>query len=88
LLFSNRTGVVSKISQKCALGGTFDHLHDGHIALLDEAISQNRQLIIGLATTPLLINKKYPEFIQGYEERKQSLINFLTKERHFENFTV
>jgi cytidyltransferase-like protein len=87
-IFKNRTGVIFKIELKCALGGTFDHFHDGHKALLDKAISQNRHLIIGLTTTDLLKNKKYPEFIQAYEERKQSIINYLTKERQFENFTV
>ena len=54
-------------------------MHDGHKALLDNAISQNEHLIIGLTTDELLKNKKYPEFIQAYEERKQSIINYLPK---------
>jgi pantetheine-phosphate adenylyltransferase len=73
---------------KCVLGGTFDHLHEGHRALLDTAISQNKHLIIGLTTGDLIKNKKYSELIQSFEERKQDLINFLRNEKQFDDFEV
>jgi len=60
----------------CGLGGTFDHLHNGHKLLLRTAFNLGKKVVIGLATDELLSNKKYKEKIQPYNVRKQNLIDF------------
>lgn len=71
------------------MGGTFDHLHLGHKLLLtatalalepmrqpDEAIE--RVMYIGITGDALLVNKKYAEFLEGWEQRYQSTASFLS----------
>ncbi|MCJ1417178.1 hypothetical protein MMC32_003517 [Xylographa parallela] len=71
-----------------AVGGTFDHLHAGHkllltaTALILEPVashlnSQQRSLTIGITGDALLKNKKYPEFLESWEERQQAVCEFL-----------
>ena len=40
------------------MGGTFDHLHDGHKFLLKTALSISHFVEIGLTSQELLVNKK------------------------------
>ncbi|ANB11869.1 putative pantetheine-phosphate adenylyltransferase [Sugiyamaella lignohabitans] len=61
-----------------ALGGTFDHLHEGHKLLLTMAGYLAREcLIVGITGPELLKNKKYAQAMQSYMERKESVRNFL-----------
>ncbi|ODV87742.1 hypothetical protein CANARDRAFT_193187 [[Candida] arabinofermentans NRRL YB-2248] len=62
-----------------AVGGTFDHLHDGHRILLTAAsfLAKSR-LIVGVTGDELLKNKKYAEFLEDYEVRAQSVRDFIT----------
>lgn len=63
-----------------AVGGTFDHLHDGHKILLSIAIFlTKKKLIIGLTGEELLINKKFKDQLQSYEVRKSEVLNYVTK---------
>lgn len=70
------------------LGGTFDHLHPGHKLLLSagalllrvptDGSSKPCQYIIGITGDELLRNKKYAEFMQSWDERAMSVIEFLS----------
>ncbi|SMN22403.1 similar to Saccharomyces cerevisiae YGR277C CAB4 Probable pantetheine-phosphate adenylyltransferase (PPAT) [Maudiozyma saulgeensis] len=61
-----------------ALGGTFDHLHDGHKILLTvAAFLTSERLIIGLTIEELLVNKKYKDFVQDFDTRRENVVSFL-----------
>ncbi|KAI5952235.1 hypothetical protein KGF54_003101 [Candida jiufengensis] len=61
-----------------AVGGTFDHLHDGHKILLSMAyFLTSKRMIIGITGNELLKNKKFIEVLESFSVRKQSVINFL-----------
>ncbi|SCV02428.1 LAME_0H00320g1_1 [Lachancea meyersii CBS 8951] len=63
-----------------ALGGTFDHLHDGHKILLSVAVFlTSHRLIVGVADHELLKNKKFPEFLESFESRAQNVKNFVAR---------
>lgn len=60
------------------IGGTFDHLHDGHKILLSIGVFlSKKELIIGLSYEQLLANKKYDDFLQSYEERYRIVNDFV-----------
>lgn len=69
------------------LGGTFDHLHPGHKLLLtagayllrvpERGTSQTCHYIIGITGDELLKNKKFAEYVQSWDERARSVIEFL-----------
>lgn len=72
-----------------AVGGTFDHLHVGHKLLLTatalvleplEEADQGRErlLTVGVTGDALLVNKKYAEFLESWEERYQATAAFLS----------
>lgn len=61
----------------CGLGGTFDHLHDGHKLLLRTAFMVAKKVVIGLATDSLLNEKKFKEKIEPFETRKENILNFI-----------
>ncbi len=60
------------------LGGTFDHLHEGHYFLLQAAFKVAEKVIIGLTTDALLKNKAHAEYLQPYEERLQNITQFVS----------
>ena len=68
------------------VGGTFDHLHVGHkllltaVALALEPLDREQEgrLTIGVTGDALLVNKKYAEFLESWEQRWQSTAAFLT----------
>lgn len=72
-----------------AVGGTFDHLHIGHKLLLTatalalEPLDQTNQdrgriLTVGVTGDALLVNKKFAEYLESWEDRFQSTAAFLT----------
>jgi len=64
--------------KKVCLGGTFDRLHAGHHILLNKAIESSSSIvIIGLTDDSMNKSKKYAEFIEPYEVRKQNILNYL-----------
>ncbi|KAK2809230.1 hypothetical protein FQN50_004066 [Emmonsiellopsis sp. PD_5] len=71
-----------------AVGGTFDHLHAGHKLLLTAtalAIDSNpagtpprqRTITIGITGDELLVNKKYAEFLESWDERWRGVWAFM-----------
>ena len=79
------TGSTNGYSVVC-LGGTFDHLHPGHKLLLSAAAillkvpqssAHPSRFIIGVTGDELLKNKKYAEYVQSWEVRARSVLDFL-----------
>ena len=65
-----------------ALGGTFDIIHKGHMALLTKAFSISSHVIIGLAGDEL-VAKKGKNIINNYSKRLESLTS--TIQQYFPN---
>lgn len=62
----------------CAVGGTFDHMHDAHKILLTMTAFTSRTLvIIGVTGPKLLVNKKYAEVMEPLHERVMKVVRFL-----------
>lgn len=59
------------------LGGTFDHLHEGHYFLLKTALKVAKKVIVGLTADAMLKNKAHMEYLQPYEIRQQKIIEFV-----------
>lgn len=60
-----------------ALGGTFDHLHNGHKLLLTQALlCSDQKIVCGITTDALLKKKAYAEFLESFETRQASVIKF------------
>jgi pantetheine-phosphate adenylyltransferase len=59
------------------LGGTFDHLHEGHKLLLRTALSVSEHIEIGLTSQSLLEQKEHASKLEDYETRKRKLNEFL-----------
>ena len=55
-----------------ALGGTFDIIHDGHIALIQKAVSISDKMIIGL-TSDTFISKNDKKITNNFERRSENL---------------
>jgi pantetheine-phosphate adenylyltransferase len=66
-------------SGRVVLGGTFDHLHVGHEALLATAFRAGRPVAIGLTTTSYLRRHHKPgaRRIQAYAVRRRHLAEWL-----------
>jgi pantetheine-phosphate adenylyltransferase len=60
------------------LGGTFDHLHEGHKSLLRTALSISEFIEIGLTSQSLLEKKKYSSKLEDYETRKKNIEEFIS----------
>ena len=59
-----------------ALGGTFDIIHAGHIALLDKGFSISEKVIIGL-TSDELAEKKGKKLVNSFQIRYSTLESLL-----------
>ncbi len=62
------------------LGGTFDHLHEGHKSLLRNAFKLGKRVAIAIAVSELLRTKDHKQEIETYELRVQNVANFILKE--------
>ncbi|KAG0673796.1 hypothetical protein C6P41_002830 [Kluyveromyces marxianus] len=61
-----------------AVGGTFDHIHDGHKILLSIAcFITSEKLIIGLTDQELLMNKKHKDMLEPFAVRSANVEAFL-----------
>tara|TARA_Y100001949_G_scaffold115236_1_gene97949 strand:+ start:74 stop:538 length:465 start_codon:yes stop_codon:yes gene_type:complete len=61
-----------------AMGGTFDVIHDGHMALLNKAFSISSKVIIGLSSDQLA-GEKGKNLTNGYAERLSLLKSMIEK---------
>lgn len=61
------------------LGGTFDHLHVGHHALLASAFRVGDEVAIGVTTDPFVVRhpKPFPERMQTYATRRAALARWI-----------
>ncbi|KAE8382928.1 hypothetical protein BDV26DRAFT_287974 [Aspergillus bertholletiae] len=78
----------SQIHRSVIVGGTFDHFHIGHKLLLtamalvldpvrDANPGKEALLTIGVTGDELLVNKKYAEFLESWDERCEGVASFL-----------
>ncbi|MBD3351899.1 MAG: pantetheine-phosphate adenylyltransferase [Candidatus Lokiarchaeota archaeon] len=61
----------------CGIGGTFDHLHKGHKLLIKTAFKLGKKVVIGLTTEEMIKHKKFQNFIENYEKRKENLLSYI-----------
>jgi cytidyltransferase-like protein len=61
------------------LGGTFDHFHKGHEALLDTAFTKAKKVIIGISKPTLYQHKLLSHFIESYETRENHVKSYLQR---------
>ena len=70
------------------MGGTFDHLHDGHKFLIKTALLFSKKIVIGLATENLLKNKKHAAKIENYKTREENLKDFIDSIGHLNRVEI
>lgn len=63
------------------LGGTFDHFHKGHAWFINQAFSIGKRVTIGLTQKNLHKNKCLSKTIESYSIRRNSLLDYLTKNK-------
>ncbi len=61
------------------IGGTFDHFHVGHEAMLRKAFDAAEKVSIGITTPQMYQGKSLVHQIESFETREQALKNFLEK---------
>ena len=61
------------------MGGTFDHLHEGHQYIISTALSISKKVVIGLTSESLLKNKEFFSKMQSYDERETAIISYISK---------
>ena len=66
--------------KRVGIGGTFDHLHEGHKALLRKAFEVGEKVIVGITTNVLLGRKTMRKLIYPYERRVGDIEKFLASE--------
>ena len=70
---------VPKILNKIGMGGTFDHLHEGHKYLIKTALSLSEKVVIGLTSDNILTKKKFHSKIENYQKRLEILKSYISK---------
>ena len=68
--------------RRAVVGGTFDHLHLGHVALIRAAFRVGREVAVGVTTDRFLVAHPKPDsaLIQPYATRVRVLRRFLATE--------
>lgn len=62
--------------QTIGLGGTFDHFHAGHEKFLKFASELSDILVIGVTNQNIAERKTFPQSIESFAERSNSIVNF------------
>jgi pantetheine-phosphate adenylyltransferase len=70
------------------MGGTFDHLHEGHKFLLKTALSISESVEIGLTSQKLLEKKKYYSKLEDYKTRQENLKDFIKSFTNVERINI
>lgn len=70
-----------------ALGGTFDLLHKGHLALLRKGFSISSKVIIGL-TSDDFAKKKGKELVNDYSKRYKNLEEYIQRNFPGSNYEI
>ncbi len=70
-----------------ALGGTFDIVHKGHLALLQQGFSISSKVIIGLTSDEFAI-KKEKKLLHDYSQRLESLKSVINKNFPNSNYEI
>ncbi len=79
---------VFQILKKIGLGGTFDHLHEGHKFLLKTALSLSEFIEIGLTSQDLLKSKQYSLKLEDYKTRKENLMTYINSFADLERINI
>ena len=65
--------------RKVAVGGTFDELHRGHKALLEQAFEIGDKVVIGLSSDEFVSKMSKPHKTASYNERLKELLAFVAE---------
>lgn len=68
--------------RKIGLGGTFDHLHDGHTSFIDFAAKQGGELILGLTSDKMVASKPFSYSIQPFKVRKKAVLSYCKQKNY------
>jgi pantetheine-phosphate adenylyltransferase len=70
-----------------AVGGTFDHIHKGHRALLKKAFDSGEKVIIGV-TSDEFVKASGKIILHNFETRKKQLQSYLAKAYPKRNYEI
>ncbi len=72
---------------RVCVGGTFNVIHDGHIALLKRAFSEGDELFVGLTSDEMATGKRAVP-VQDYETRQKNLVTALSRLSGGKRFSI
>jgi pantetheine-phosphate adenylyltransferase len=67
--------------RKVAVGGTFDQLHKGHKALLDEAFVVGDKVAVGITSDSFVAKLGKQHRTASFEERKRDVLAYLATQK-------
>lgn len=76
LAYSNSI-ILKSMYKHAALGGTFDHFHNGHKRIIDFAFHVADKVSIGIVKQKLLEKKPFQEVIEPFETRKENVLSYV-----------
>ena len=72
-----QAGRTMKQFNNVVLGGTFDHFHKGHEALLAKAFEVGKKVTIGIATEEIYKDKFLSETIEPFNIRRKNITDYI-----------
>ncbi len=79
-LFAKQRAIPYRF-QHIAVGGTFDHFHKGHEALINTALKYGNTLSIGITTQAMHKDKTFLSAVESFDQRKKSVMEYLKKKK-------